>query len=71
MRTESEQAMSDHGESLRGMPDMSAAARRANAKLQAIENSRAIREGRDPIDVREQMLAKRRALREALIEAQA
>lgn len=56
------------GESLRGVPDMGAAARRANAKLQRLENARAAHEGRAPIDVRAAMLARRaeiRAQREA------
>jgi hypothetical protein len=46
-----------------GLPDMAAAARRANAKLQRLENERAAKEGRPPRNLREEAAAKRRALR--------
>lgn len=46
-----------------GLPDMGAAARRANAKLQRLENEAARREGREPRDLHAEMIARRRALR--------
>jgi hypothetical protein len=48
-----------------GLPDMTAAAKRANAKLQRLENARAAREGRSPRDLRAEAIAARRAMREA------
>ena len=47
-----------------GMPDYVSAAKRANAKLQRLENQRAAAEGRAPRDLRADMLARRQALRE-------
>lgn len=50
-------------ESLGGLPDMGKVAKRANDKLQRLENERAREEGRAPRDLRADMRAARAALR--------
>lgn len=53
-----------HGENAStGVGDLSTPARRANAKLQRIENARATQEGRAPVNLREAAIAVRRAQR--------
>lgn len=44
------------------MPDMNKAARKANAKLQALENNRAAAEGRAPRDLKAERIAARKEL---------
>lgn len=43
-----------------GLPDMNAAAKRANAKLQRLENARATAEGRAPRDLKAERVAARK-----------
>lgn len=47
------------------MPDMNVAARKANAKLQRLENGRAKLEGREPVNLRERRRERFAADREA------
>lgn len=50
-------------ESLGGLPDLSGVAKRANDKLQRLENAAAKAEGREPVNLREQARERRRAMR--------